>query len=209
MGSDNHDDIQIFVKGTRNGDKSLRANDGGSAYDTGKSNDRRVSASRLLSSGKKRCMTTMKSHKQFEDLALGKIQSRKNLEKLGWGTIKEQEEIDQKNHEEAPAAPTKPVVRRPFLARGTGKAGGIGAAPREQTPPKSRKTKSAGAYRLKPGQDLTDRQPDRYPQDPNRKASQVESQYQNPFVGHGAKKDQPPRDSDQQPYDSQVPIGNR
>ena len=61
----------------------------------------------------------MKSCQQLEDIGTG-LKASKNID-VKWGAIREQEEIEQKPVEEK-----KPVVKRPFLARGTGKAGGIG-----------------------------------------------------------------------------------
>jgi hypothetical protein len=76
-------------------------------------------------------------------------------------------------------APPKKVARRPFLARGTGKAGGIGAAltQREETPPKNKKSKSVGAYRGKSGQEMTDRLNETYGYGKQENSSLVETQY--------------------------------
>ena len=96
-------------------------------------------------------------------------------------------------------APPKKVVRRPFLARRSGKAGGIGAAlaQEEETPPKNKKSKSTGAHRGRAGIERLDTLNETYgygKQTEN--VSLVETQYQNPFVGGGPRKSVNPPELD-------------
>ena len=70
----------------------------------------------------------MKSQKQLEERILGKTMSRSNLDGFGWGAIKEIDEEDKIKQKEEAVVPAKHVVKRPFLTRGSGKAGGVGAA---------------------------------------------------------------------------------
>ena len=101
--------------------------------------------------------------------------------------------INEKEEDEISEKAKKPVVKRPFLARGSGKAGGVGkpvdslerpevtggvASPRDEmgTTAFGKKAKSVGiASRI----NATSRQSGTTP-------TNAESQYRNPYAGHNA-----------------------
>jgi hypothetical protein len=99
---DNSQEIQIYVSGSRNNDALKPA-------DSGNLNSTKKSLKNLQTSEKKRSLTAMKSKPERQDEI--------KISKSTWEIKEEPAEIEPEK---------KPIVKRIFLKRGHGKAGGIG-----------------------------------------------------------------------------------